>query len=80
MKKLFIEFLKVKGMYKLYVNNMYKLYVNNWKNVIGSVLKPIKKPRHYVSFAFSWSHTEEGYDFWKDLDTQWLEILKVLGK
>ena len=36
MKKLFIKFLKVKG--------VYKQYVNNWKNDTVMHFKPIKKP------------------------------------
>lgn len=32
------------------------------------------RPFHYINEAFTWSHTEEGYDFWWEVDRKWYKI------
>lgn len=34
-------------------------------------------PFSIISNAFTWSNTEEGHDFWHDLDNKWIILYKI---
>ena len=35
-----------------------------------------KNFENLISGAFFWIGTDEGWDYWNDLDTKWLEFIK----
>lgn len=73
--QLFYKFLKDNNLYHLYKKNMnirliqdgYTWYdINNINNVRAFIL---------LSDAFSWRNTNEGYDFWNDINIKWETII-----
>jgi len=36
-------------------------------------------PTYYIFCAFTWRTSSEGYDFWYEVNREWLEILKFVG-
>ena len=73
--KLFINFLKLSHSYNKYKNNFYKkkTYLFN-PNFFERNLDC------WITTAFGWSFTEEGYKYWGDLAIEWDEYLRILNK
>lgn len=71
MKDLFIKFLKE---YKLYYRFVayYNLCPNHKIKCFEEYLET-KEPMHYVTEAFAWLETDEGDDFWNNVDEHWDE-------
>ena len=68
-KRLLISFLKKRGRYDEFVSN------------IGSGLEYICTPINpslAVSYAFRWSATPQGYDYWHELSTEWSRLISQL--
>jgi len=66
MKKIFIEWLKSKG--------VFEMYYDNWKKY--TLTRPIVDPKNYIFSTFAWRSTPEGFKFWYEVDTQWYRFLK----
>lgn len=45
------------------------------KNKLESIYRD-RNPSYFISHAFIWTRTKEGYDFWKDKDKEWKIIIK----
>lgn len=35
-----------------------------------------RNPNRYITAAFTWSRTEQDFDYWQAMDIQWQHILK----
>lgn len=77
----FINFLKAKKIYKTYMNYFHDFFVYGRKEDIWLRTKEdIHSPEKLFKFkngdlmfteAFSWRRTDEGYDFWEEIDDMW---------
>ena len=68
-KQLFLHFLKQEGIYESYIfnfNNALRIDTN----FNHFILKTEEK--YFIRFAFSWSSTNEGYDFWLKKSIKWV--------
>lgn len=66
MKDLFIQFLQEHNLYyrfSAYCSVHTKISLDEYLDTIV--------PEFYLSSAFSWSKTDEGHDFWSDVDDAW---------
>lgn len=79
-KQEFIHFLKE--------NNAYEKYIHNFNNQKGRITKGcvflsdsdnITKGKSFVTGAFFWDQTKEGYSFWFDINKKWRSILWING-
>lgn len=80
-KKCFIEFLKENKVLSKFIKNFKKQ--KNWRIIkdrpISSVdyFKTMHED-HFITHAFLWRNTMEGYCFWSDLSEAWLAKLRAL--
>ena len=59
-----LSFLKENKIYGRYIKNT----VNNltkYTNIVNYTVKTIKQDYNPINFAFTWSKTSEGHEFWK---------------
>ena len=42
-----------------------------------SYCRELAKPFEVLNFAFKWSETEKGYDFWNNLSSDWKEEMEM---
>lgn len=61
----FEDFLKREGVYKRY-------WINKELDTSGLLEFDYDKPYGYISEAFIWSATKEGYRFWSEINDMWL--------
>jgi len=84
--KLFIRFLKSENILEQYIQNS-KLgitkkhssrnkYTFNINTKVHSKATIIDKALHFVSSAFTWSKTEEGWEFWCSANLKWRDLLR----
>ena len=70
--RLFINWLKIKGIYGVYINtweaehDLSFFYFKDWVHDQAIFI------RNLIISAFTWSDTEEGQDFWEDYHYQWI--------
>jgi uncharacterized circularly permuted ATP-grasp superfamily protein len=65
----FENFLKREGVFEKYLENLYEQ---------DEQLTEFEYPSEYVSAAFVWTDTNEGHNFWSDIDTKWYkELAKI---
>jgi len=38
------------------------------------------KPQYFVTDAFNWNNTHEGWDFWDKVNTHWQEYLEIMDR
>jgi hypothetical protein len=67
-KRLFLNWLKIKGFYHAFHSNWYGL--NGNRNLKQGYL-PFKDPEYYLIDAFPWTLTDEGGHFWASVDILW---------
>jgi hypothetical protein len=64
-----------------YHNYLYNLYQENHLNNLDDVSNFFSRHIHeiysFIEFSFVWSHTKEGFDYWKKLNDKYLQILKT---
>jgi hypothetical protein len=74
----FINFLKNKNIYEKFINNLLSFNnqqkKENWKQC--KFCKDVDK-FFYILSSFYWHETEEGSDFWEDINNKWR---KLIGK
>jgi len=76
----FTEFLKNAGVYDKYINNS-KVENQRWtaiKDYYGDLeyIKNAIKSLFWITTAFNWDASEEGYDYWNDINEKWISLLK----
>ena len=67
-QQIFIKFLKEKRVFELYCKNFDENYAN------GSLYKNTKKIRgshRFLTFAFDWWQSAEGWHFWQNINNEW---------
>ena len=70
-KDIFIKWMKEKHIWNEYKENYKKVNFNTEiNNFIGLLTVDA-----YILSAFNWKTSEEGWDFWNDIDTKWQEYL-----
>ncbi len=76
-KKRFFRFLKEEGAYGEWVYYVKKtLNESASKDYLSTfVLNEDDKCENAIDFAFVWSKTSQGYDFWEDINNRWLALL-----
>ncbi len=65
----FIEFLKKKKAYRQFKDRIDPFFGN-----LDTVLKKNMAWTGLTSDCFLWSDTEEGFQFWSDIDEQWISF------
>ena len=82
--KLFIQFLKDNNALDLYLNNIQKSQVKTTSVVFKKNAYLSKNFIHYTIFlirnGFTWSKTKEGYNFWFNINLNWIKIVSELQK
>jgi hypothetical protein len=63
-------------------NDVLDKYMENYDEGISGLslenfLNSAGRPTNYISWAFIWTETNSGHDFWNKLNTKWIEYLKV---
>lgn len=83
----FLFFLKKENVYKEYIKaikQQRKKQFKNWENyinilTINSFREYFKKNNnmaYLIDISFHWAFTEEGHDFWSELDRKWRSKMK----
>ena len=78
-RKRFFRFLKEEDAYGEWVSYVKKT-LNELQNIPKDylstfVLNEEDKCENAIDFAFVWSTTRQGYDFWEDINNRWLALL-----
>jgi hypothetical protein len=70
-KEQFFLFLKENSCYNKYFNNL------NFSPIrFNHLTKLLDYPIHLINFAFDWSLSEEGLDYWENISNKWILIYK----
>ena len=79
--KRFVKFLNINGIYDKFMDNLYRAieqndghYRRNWYS-IKTFCDDISKTEgryKYITLAFYWSNTLEGYEFWEYWHSLWV--------
>lgn len=84
-RKEFIRFLKEEGVYAAFKRNFSIDYVRKWfigeyEQIISgrSYYETIGKTE-YISKAFYWRGTPEGYEFWLGISKRWTSLIYETG-
>ena len=72
--KLFVNFLKLRHSFSKYKNNFYKKKAYLKSKFFETNLDC------WITTAFGWCSTKEGYKYWYDLSIEWVEYLRMLNK
>ena len=75
-KESFLRFLKEEGVYGEWVYNIYEqhpiwdnsFWESIWKNELLSEKNHCEEG---INYAFYWSDTTQGHDFWSKIDDEW---------
>ena len=74
-KKLFIRFLKENNAYSFYVKNLKsskrRLFIID--NLVEKAMTNITCSE--ILSSFSWRYTNEGFDFWDELNNKWMTLI-----
>ena len=70
----FIAFLKRNGALDIYKDNLNK-QLN--ETLLGRIL--FAEPQFYID-SFTWVRTKQGFDYWEDLQDEWMDIVKEDGE
>ena len=83
--KIFVSWLKCNNIYYSFRINHYnlnddnirffKMYYHNEYNI-----KTVSLPKYWIQYAFSWSATKEGYEFWSDKQNEWYDYYDRIKK
>ena len=75
-KERFLRFLKEEGVYGEWVYNIYEQHPI-WDNTFWEgiwkydILSEQNKCEEGINYAFCWSDTIQGHDFWSKIDEEW---------
>lgn len=67
--KIFLQWLKDKGVYSQYKEN----FINYDLHHSFSVFISEYNPYSYLSSAFFWADTSQGWNYWEELNWEWLD-------
>ena len=84
-RKEFIRFLKEEGVYVAFKRNfsidyLRKWFIDDYRQIIsGRNYYRVIKKLEYISKAFYWRDTPEGYEFWLDINKRWTSFMYEKG-
>ena len=82
-RKKFFRFLKEEGVYGEWVYNVKKKMdetCESKSSIFNSILNEEDKCENAIDFAFVWSTTSQGYDFWEGINNKWLHLMTKINK
>ena len=72
--KLFIRFLKERGVFKKFTTNYYEYWkIKGYSRTLCEYLENKHSP-YFLTGAFGWQNSNEGHKFWSNLSDEWLVI------
>ena len=63
--KTFLNFLKENKIYGRYIKNTVNSLIQENTYIVNDVAESIEQDHYPINFAFTWSKTSEGHDFWR---------------
>ena len=63
------------GAYYYFLENLAKKKFENCTQDMLHNYINYTDPMEYINFAFDWSKSDQGFDFWSDIDDKWLKIV-----
>jgi len=72
---LLVDFLNEKNIYNKFVEYMIMFNYNNNKYDSLFTFCDEIKPHNYIFIAFSWIKTTEGYDYWSNINNDWIDYI-----
>ena len=76
-KEKFLRFLKEEGVYGEWVYNIRKqhpiLDKKFWEGTLKAIFSEEDKCAGGINYAFCWSDTIQGHDFWSKIDDEWID-------
>lgn len=70
MKERFFQFLKDNNVYY-----RFNAYFKAQRDITLDFFLGVSKPIYYIANCFTWEKTDEGVDFWRDLNFKWAESI-----
>lgn len=70
-----LSFLKENKIYGRYIKNTVN-YLMQYTNTVNYTIETIKRDCSPINFAFTWSKTSEGHEFWRKLDFAYRATIK----
>ena len=76
--RLFLRFLKKRKAYHTFLTNFNsykgKMFRGKYEEAMNEYLIRICED-FFISCAFRWDNTKEGYSYWENLHSQWFKII-----
>lgn len=70
--KIFYRFLKEEGIFSLYFKNLYRQRGCSLNEKVCYIVREC--PEGLINYAFNWSTTPQGHEFWETIHSQWVYI------
>ena len=82
-KQLFVHFLKENYAYEKFILNIYNKHKSQYSGnsrifTLGKLIE--YNFSCYIDYAFTWDETNEGWDYWNDLNKKWINWYRYLSK
>lgn len=78
-ENIFFNFLKKEGAYEAFIENSLEKFetLENIRNFLSRKKKK-NSSNEFISRAFVWDDSNQGWKYWKELNSKWKEIVKYL--
>ena len=77
-KEKFLRFLKEEGVYSEWIYNIYEQHptsdIHFWECTLKSMFNEKRKCAQCINYAFCWTTTRQGYDFWDGINNKWTKL------
>ena len=70
--KIFYRFLKEGDVFSLYFKNLYRQRGCSLNEKLYDIVGEC--PEGLINYAFNWSTTPQGHEFWETIHSQWVDI------
>ena len=74
-KQLFIKFLKDNNIYEQFMFNFNKREEHRNNAIPKNQFFSKTKRKQYINYAFTWSHTKEGWTYWNKFHEKWTNYI-----
>ena len=64
-----LSFLKENKIYGRYIKNTVNCLILENVNEVNYIIENIEQDHYPINFAFTWSKTSEGYEFWRNCNS-----------
>ena len=78
LEEFFINYLHIKEIYSIYMSNFKKSHLQSYS--FSEFVKDLYNDNHIkilISGAFTWSGTEQGYDFWSEQSMEFVNYIQT---